>query len=423
MPGSPAATLDVMHPRPPRYAAGHRVADRYRLDGQLGRGAMGTVWAATDEVLARRVALKEVDFPIGMPAAEIEQLTGRTLREARAVAALSNPFVITLFDILLLPSGPVIVMELLSARSLAEILSGVGRLSVGQAATVGVAVSAGLAAAHTAGIVHRDVKPGNVLVCDDGRVKLTDFGIARSASDQPMTATGLLLGSPAYISPEVASGRLATPQADAWGLGALLYACVEGRPPFDAGNPIATLTSVVRDPVPPHPMAGRLGGVLDALLLKDPERRMRVAHARRILQTIADDPTGTHLAAGGELATTRLTGLTPAPAPAPVARLAAGPAPGPAADDAALPPPPWAATDAAGMPALPAVAAPPDDRRRRQLLGLAVLVALIAAVAGFFAVRAVAGLAGSRGAAAAITLPACPPPSLMTQPQMTQSTL
>ena len=139
------------------------------------------------------------------------QLEQRTLREARAIAALSNPYVITLFDILTLTSGPVIVMELLQARSLAEILKQVGRLPDGQAATVGVAVASGLIAAHAAGITHRDVKPGNVLICDDGRIKLTDFGIARAAGDQTMTATGLLLGSPAYIAPEVAGGVPAGP--------------------------------------------------------------------------------------------------------------------------------------------------------------------------------------------------------------------
>ena len=188
----------------PRTVTGRqpaRLAGRYRLDSVIGKGSMGTVWAATDEVLHRQVAIKEIDFPVGTPAAERAQLEHRTLREARAIAALSNPYVITLFDILTLDNGPVIVMELLHARSLAEILRKVGRLPDGQAATIGVAVASGLLAAHAAGITHRDVKPGNVLICDDGRIKLTDFGIARSSGDQTMTATGLLLGSPAYIAP------------------------------------------------------------------------------------------------------------------------------------------------------------------------------------------------------------------------------
>jgi len=273
-----------------------RLAGRYRLDSVIGKGSMGTVWAATDEVLHRQVAIKEIDFPVGIPAAERAQLEHRTLREARAIAALSNPYVITLFDILTLDNGPVIVMELLHARSLAEILRKVGRLPDGQAATVGVAVASGLLAAHAAGITHRDVKPGNVLICDDGRIKLTDFGIARSSGDQTMTATGLLLGSPAYIAPEVANGIPAGPVSDAWSLGGLLFASVEGRPPFDQGTAIATLTSVVKDPVPPHPHSGRLGAVVSGLLVKTPTLRMRVDRALIIMRGIADDPSGTNLA-------------------------------------------------------------------------------------------------------------------------------
>ena len=200
-------------------------------------------------------------------------LVERTLREARAIAALSHPNVITLYDILTLPGGPVIVMEVLASRSLGEVIKEVGPLTVGQAATVGLAVAAGLDAAHHAGITHRDVKPGNVLIGADGRIKLTDFGIARSAAENPMTATGLLLGSPAYIAPEVASGVTAGPTADAWGLGALLFVCMEGRPPFDKGAPVATLMSVVNDPVPPATRAGALRPVIEGLLREGPGRR------------------------------------------------------------------------------------------------------------------------------------------------------
>ena len=277
------------------------LAGRYRLDSVIGKGSMGTVWAATDEVLHRQVAIKEIDFPVGTPAAERAQLEVRTLREARAIARLSNPYVITLFDILTLSNGPVIVMELLRSRSLAEILRRVGRLPDGQAATIGVAVASGLLAAHAAGITHRDVKPGNVLICDDGRIKLTDFGIARASGEQTMTATGLLLGSPAYIAPEVANGVPAGPISDAWSLGGLLFACVEGRPPFDQGTAIATLTSVVKDPVPPHPHSDRLGAVVSGLLVKTPNLRMRIDRALTIMRGIADDPSGTYLAAAAKI--------------------------------------------------------------------------------------------------------------------------
>ncbi len=260
---------------------------RYRLERIVGKGAMGKVWAAHDEVLNRPVAIKEVDFPPGMPASEVDQLAQRTMREARAVASVSDPHVVTIFDMLSLPHGPAIVMELLTARSLAEMLSVDGPMSDSDAATIGLSVASGLLAAHSAGITHRDVKPGNVLICADGRIKLTDFGIARSTGEQSITATGLLLGSPAYISPEVASGRPANAQSDAWGLGAMLFACVQGVPPFDKGTPLATLTSVVQDPVPPHPDSGRLAGVIRGLLVKDPAMRMSVGTAHQAMLRLA----------------------------------------------------------------------------------------------------------------------------------------
>ncbi len=260
---------------------------RYQLVKLAGKGAMGRVWAAHDQVLNRPVAIKEVDFPRGMPVSETEQVARRTMREARAIASVSDPHVVTIYDMLVLPHGPAIVMELLTARSLAEVLAVDGPLSESEAVIVGLAVASGLLAAHSAGITHRDVKPGNVLMCQDGRIKLTDFGIARSAGEQTITATGLLLGSPAYISPEVASGFPATPRSDAWGLGALLFACVEGVPPFDRGSPMATLTAVIQDPVPAHPHSGRLTGVIRGLLTKDPATRMTVTTAHDALRRAA----------------------------------------------------------------------------------------------------------------------------------------
>ena len=273
------------------------LAGRYRLESVLGRGSMGTVWAATDEILHRRVAVKQVTVPPGLPVGEAAQLRERTLREARAVAALSNPYVITVFDVLTLDAGPVIVMELLQARSLAQIIRDVGRLTDGQAATVGVAVASALQAAHAAGITHRDVKPANVLIGQTRGIKLTDFGIARSSAEPAMTGTGLILGSPAYLAPEVAKGTAAGPLSDTWSLGGLLYACVEGHPPFDQGTPIATVASVIKDPVPAHPHSGRLGKVISGLLLKTPNLRMRLDRASPILRAVADDPSGTHLTA------------------------------------------------------------------------------------------------------------------------------
>ena len=451
----------MSRPAPPNDGApARRLAGRYRLDAVIGKGSMGTVWAATDEVLQRRVAIKEIDYPPGMSSDEVRQLQQRTLREARAIGALSNPYVVTLFDILTLETGPVIVMELLRARSLADVIKQVGRLSDGQAATIGVAVAGGLLAAHAAGITHRDVKPANVLICDDGRIKLTDFGIARSSGEQTLTATGLLLGSPAYIAPEVANGVPAGPVSDAWGLGGLLFACVEGHPPFDQGSAIATLTSVVKDPVPPHPHAGRIGGVVSGLLVKTPHLRMRLDRALTALRAVADDPSGMKVSIVDQLApsvsatgpspairpgrvpggtpprrssaaATPASGLRPAgptpPAgsrPASPARRGPAPVPSPADSSATgqstrselsparpagstaapaagsdLPPPPWAtgATGAADLPPLPETAPP---RSRARLL-LAVVVAVIVAVAAFLGVRLIADAASDNPASAA----------------------
>ncbi|MDN5932238.1 MAG: serine/threonine protein kinase, partial [Pseudonocardia sp.] len=206
---------------------------------------MGTVWAAYDEVLRRRVAVKELKVPLGVPDQEALDMRERILREARAVGGLSHPNVITVFDVVDAGGEPVVVLELVPSRNLAEMISDHGALTVAQAAVVGYATAGGLRAAHRAGITHRDVKPGNVLIADDGRVKLTDFGIARNVADAPMTSAGLVLGSPAYIAPEVAAGQPVTPAADLWGLGATLYAAVEGRPPYDVGgDPVQTITEV-----------------------------------------------------------------------------------------------------------------------------------------------------------------------------------
>ena len=194
-----------------------------------------------------------------------------------------------MYDILTTPTGPVIVMELLHARSVAEIVREQGRLTPARAAAIGVAVAAALTAAHTVGTTHRDVKPANVLVgTHDNRVTLTDFGLARNSDEQTMTGAGLILGSPAYIAPEIAQGRPVGPASDAWSLGALLFYCVQGRPPFDQRTAIATLTSVVKDPVPPHPQSGALGEVITGLLAKTPTQRMPIDRALTIMKQITD---------------------------------------------------------------------------------------------------------------------------------------
>ena len=267
------------------------IAGRYRLTEPLGSGAMGTVWAGHDEVLRRAVAVKELRVPPGVPAGEMVDMRERMMREARAIGGLSHPNVITLYDVVDVSGDPYVVLELLPCRNLSEVIEQRGRLSVGQAASVGLAVAGALQAAHRAGITHRDVKPANVLVAHDGRIKLTDFGIARKSDDITMTATGLVLGSPAYIAPEVAAGEPVTPAADLWGLGATLFAAVEGQPPYDVdGDPVKTVTAVVRAEVPRCTVTGPLAEVISGLMVKEPAQRLPLGQVRQRLRPLLADP-------------------------------------------------------------------------------------------------------------------------------------
>ncbi|HSV66639.1 MAG TPA: serine/threonine-protein kinase [Mycobacteriales bacterium] len=262
------------------------VAGRYRLGDLLGRGAMGAVWQAEDSVLRRPVAVKEVLLPHGLSPKDRAVACERTLREARSIARLAHPNVVTLFDVLDEDGRPWVVMELVPARSLAQVVREDGPLPPGQVAVIGLAVLGALEAAHAAGITHRDVKPGNILIAVDGRVKLTDFGIARSVEDSALTSTGLLLGSPSYIAPEVVRGESAGPAADLFGLGATLYATVEGRPPFRGDDPISTLNKVASSPPDPYRLAGPLIPVVEGLLRKSPADRLTAAEGRRMLREI-----------------------------------------------------------------------------------------------------------------------------------------
>ncbi|WP_051581197.1 serine/threonine-protein kinase [Pseudonocardia acaciae] len=280
---APGSTPEDTEPR--------RIAERYRLTEPLGAGAMGTVWSGYDEVLHRAVAIKELRVPPGVPKGEMESMRERMMREARTLGGLSHPNVITLYDVVDVSGDPFVVMELLPSRNLSEVIGEQGRLGIGQAASVGLATAAALQAAHRAGITHRDVKPGNVLVAHDGRIKLTDFGIARKRDDVTMTATGLVLGSPAYIAPEVAAGQDVTPAADLWGLGATLFAAVEARPPYDVdGDPVKTVTAVVHGDVPRVHVGGPLADVIAALMVKEPDQRMALSEVRRRLRPLLADP-------------------------------------------------------------------------------------------------------------------------------------
>ncbi|MFJ9470612.1 serine/threonine-protein kinase [Streptomyces caniferus] len=269
---------------------GRLLAGRYRLADVLGRGGMGTVWRARDEVLGRTVAVKELRFPGGVEEDEKRRLITRTLREAKAIARIRNNGAVTVYDVVDEDDRPWIVMELVEGRSLAEVVRDDGPLTPRRAAEVGLVVLDVLRAAHAEGILHRDVKPSNVLMSDDGRVVLTDFGIAQVEGDPSVTSTGMLVGAPSYISPERARGHKPGPPADMWSLGGLLYACVEGVPPYDKGSAIATLTAVMTEPVEPPKSAGALEEVIYGLLVKDPAARLDDAGARVLLEDVVHAP-------------------------------------------------------------------------------------------------------------------------------------
>ena len=268
---------------------GRLVAGRYTVTEVIGRGGMGVVWRATDEVLRRPVALKEVVFPTHLSDEEREALRSRTLREARTAARLLHPNVTTLYDVVEEDGRPWLVMEHVDSRSLQEVVQRSGPLPWPTVARIGIDVLDALEAAHAAGIVHRDVKPANVLVGADCAAHLTDFGIATATGNPSITTSGAILGSPAYMSPERARGEEPGPAVDLWSLGATLYTAVEGRLAFDRPEPMATLFAVVHeDPEPPR-LAGPLAPVLEGLLTRDPAQRWDVARARTALKRVLDE--------------------------------------------------------------------------------------------------------------------------------------
>lgn len=277
------------------------LAGRYSLMSQLGQGGMGTVWLAVDELLRQQVAIKEVRLPPDLDEAARRDLTERTLREARAAARLrSHPSIVTVHDVVMDSGRPWIVMELVNGRSLDQIVRDDGPLPPAQVAWIGRHVLDALAAAHAMGVLHRDVKPGNVLITQDGRVLLTDFGIATVAGDAALTQTGLLNGSPGYIAPERLRGETDGPEADLWSLGATLYVAVEGRKAHTGPNAAAVMASVLmHEPAPPQ-RAGPLTPVLAALLEKEPQRRCTLQQASAWLETTArgDVPEITRPSAG-----------------------------------------------------------------------------------------------------------------------------
>ncbi|MHB9862832.1 serine/threonine-protein kinase [Streptomyces sp. YIM S03343] len=263
------------------------IAGRYRLLSPLGQGGMGTVWRARDEVLHREVAVKEVRAPAGLPRSDVERLYARLEREAWAAARVANRNVVTVYDVATEDGRPWIVMELVRGLSLADTLDAEGPMPPQQAAHIGAEVLAALRAAHDAGVLHRDVKPANVLLANDGRVVLTDFGIATVEGSSALTMTGEVIGSPEFLAPERALGRTPGPESDLWSLGVLLYAAVEGNSPFRHDTPLSTLRAIVDDELPPPRRAGPLAPVIEGLLRKDPALRLSAAQAEQDLRMVA----------------------------------------------------------------------------------------------------------------------------------------
>src|SRR5919198_1338163 len=269
----------------PDRTAERLIADRYALETSIGQGGMGIVWRARDTLLGREVAIKEVRVPPTVPDSERDSMRARVLREARAAARLNHPGAVTLYDVINEQGHAFILMELIHAPTLAEVVAADGPLDPCRAARIGLQVAGALAAAHQAGIVHRDVKPANVMVAGE-TARLTDFGIARVQGDPKPTSTGLIVGSPAYMAPEQASGEAAGPAADLWSLGATLYYALEGHPPFERGSSIATMAAVVNDPPQPTRRAGALGPIVAALLSKSPEDRPSALELRDRLERV-----------------------------------------------------------------------------------------------------------------------------------------
>ncbi|MFM9447153.1 serine/threonine-protein kinase [Streptomyces acidiscabies] len=264
------------------------IAGRYRLVDSIGSGGMGRVWRAHDELLHRAVAIKELTAALYVAEADQPVLLARTRAEARAAARINHSAVVTVHDVLEHDGRPWIVMELVEGRSLADAVKADGRVEPAEAARIGMWVLRALRAAHSAGVLHRDVKPGNVLLSEDGRVLLTDFGIAQIEGDTTITRTGEVVGSVDYLAPERVRGNDPGPSSDLWALGATLYTAVEGRSPFRRTSPLSTMQAVVQEEAADPQHAGVLGPVITALLRKDPATRPGIAEAEQMLAEVAE---------------------------------------------------------------------------------------------------------------------------------------
>ncbi|MFD5637866.1 ABC transporter substrate-binding protein [Streptomyces sp. NPDC127077] len=346
------------------------IAGRYELVERIGQGGMGRVWRGLDQQLfGREVAVKEILFPPGMEERDRATLLGRFAAEARAAVTLSHPGIITIHDVVEHRGAPVIVMEFIRGESLAAAISGQGRLPVRRVAEIGAAMLDALAEAHEARIVHRDIKPDNVLLTRD-RVVLTDFGIAHLAdATTKLSHSGIVIGTPQYMSPEQLEGKRPTPANDLWALGATLYNAVEGHPPFEAEGLHALAVAVFTRPHRPPVHAGPLAPVLEALLTKDPEQRVGVTEAAGMLASVLRSfPARDDAVAEREPRPEPGPELDPEPGPEPVTQR--DPAPDAATEQGPPSLPPKPRKPPAGTPGVPheptvldSGASPADPRR------------------------------------------------------------
>ena len=271
----------------PLADTGRVIAGRYRLEAPIGRGAMGIVWRARDQLLDRDVAVKEVQIAETLTDAERANAYQRTLREAKTAARLNHPAVVTVYDVCEDEGRPWIVMQLVSAQSLDQVLAASGPLSPRRAAEMARQLLSALSVAHAAGVMHRDVKPSNVLLGSDDRAVLTDFGIATFQGDPKLTQTGMVMGSPGFTAPERIRGEDASPASDLWSLGATLFAAVEGHGPFEKrGGAITTMSAIINEDAPEAPTAGALGPVIAALLRREPADRPDASAATRMINDV-----------------------------------------------------------------------------------------------------------------------------------------
>ncbi|MFD1114672.1 serine/threonine-protein kinase [Sphaerisporangium aureirubrum] len=306
------------------------LADRYELVTPLGRGTMGTVWRAHDRLLDRDVAIKEIRQDSGLNKEQRAELRERMIREGRSAAKIAHPSVATVHDTIVVDGRPWIVMELVEARSLEQVIDEEGPLPPRLVAEIGLDLLGALGAAHEQGILHRDVKPGNVLLTETGRVVLTDFGIAKAEGDPNITKTGMVIGSPGYTAPERARGDHTGPESDMWSLGATLYFAVEGRPAYERRTVSETLAALMTEEAEPATQAGPLRPVLEALLHKDYTQRLTASQATSMLHTVARTPGKQAPPRPASPSPSRAT--TPAPSSSPPANAPSRPAaaPGPA---------------------------------------------------------------------------------------------